>query len=60
MQGGSDVRDRVARGEAEIPVEVKGMKVFTLLKMSERQRQYFLSAGALNYGKQSIKILNLL
>jgi hypothetical protein len=58
MQGDSDVRERIARGDTEIPVEVKEMKIFTFLEVSERQRQSILSGGALNYVKQSFRILN--
>ena len=55
-----DVRERIARGDTEIPVEVREKKIFTFLEVSERQRQYLLSGGALNYVKQSFRILNQL
>ena len=55
-----DVRERIARGDTEILVEVREKKIFTFLEVSERQRQYLLSGGALNYVKQSFRILNQL
>ena len=55
-----DVRERIARGDTEILVEVREKKIFTFLEVSERQRQYLISGGALNYVKQSFRILNQL
>ena len=55
-----DVRERIARGDTEILVETREKKIFTFLEVSERQRQYLLSGGALNYVKQSFRILNQL
>lgn len=49
------IRERIAAGEVEIPVELDGMKIITLLEASPRQRQYLLAGSALNYVKQQIK-----
>jgi aconitate hydratase len=42
------VRERIAKGEREIPVEVNGHRVITLLDVSERQRKHLLAGGTLN------------
>jgi aconitate hydratase len=49
------VRERIAKGEKEIPVEVDGYRVITLLDVSERQRKHLLAGGTLNYVKQELK-----
>jgi aconitate hydratase len=49
------IRERIAAGETEIPVEVDGRKVITLLEATSRQRQYLLAGSALNFVRQQIK-----
>lgn len=50
-----EVRDRVARGGREIPVQVDGKKIITVLDVSERQRRFLLAGSALNYVRDEIK-----
>jgi aconitate hydratase len=50
------IRERIQKGYVEIPVEVDGQKIITLLKASPRQRQYLLAGGALNFVKQQMKL----
>ncbi len=49
-----DVRRRIERGEREIPVEVDGQTIITVLDVSERQRKHLLAGGALNFVKQEL------
>jgi len=49
-----DVRTRIERGDKEIPVEVEGRIVFTVLDVSERQRKHLLAGGTLNFVKQEL------
>jgi aconitate hydratase len=49
------VRERIAKGEKEIPVEVDGYRVITLLDVSERQRKHLLAGGTLNYVKKELR-----
>jgi len=49
------IRERVERGDVEIPVEVDRQRIITLLEVSERQRGYLLAGGALNFVKQELK-----
>ena len=46
------VRQLVAGGATEIPVEVNGRTIVTLLQVSERERNDLLAGGTLNYVKQ--------
>ncbi|TWJ33400.1 aconitate hydratase [Geobacter argillaceus] len=46
------VRQFVASGATEIPVEVNGRTIVTLLEVSARQRQELLAGGTLNFVKQ--------
>jgi len=48
------VRKHVEKGDTEIPVEVDGHAVATLLDVSDRQRKYLLFGGALNYVKKEL------
>lgn len=50
-----NIRARVENGEKEIPVEVAGATVKTLLDVSERKRRYLLAGGALNFAKMHFK-----
>ncbi len=49
------IRKRIADGDPEIPVEVDGRTIVTLLEATPRQRQYLLAGGALNYVKEQLK-----
>lgn len=49
----TNVRNLIANGEREIPVESKGRKIITILDVSERERRELLAGGTLNYVKQS-------
>jgi aconitate hydratase len=50
-----DVRQRIEKGEREIPVEVDGYTVLTVLEVSDRQRQHLLAGGALNFVRQELQ-----
>jgi aconitate hydratase len=50
-----DVRQRIEKGEREIPVEVDGHTVLTVLEVSDRQRQHLISGGALNFARQELQ-----
>jgi aconitate hydratase len=50
----SDVRKRIERGDREIPVEVEGRTIMTLLDVSERQREHLLAGGTLNFVKSKL------
>ncbi|HEU0264521.1 MAG TPA: aconitate hydratase [Geobacterales bacterium] len=47
-----NIRKLVASGATEIPVEVDGQTIITLLELSPRQRQELLAGGALNFVRQ--------
>jgi aconitate hydratase len=49
-----EVRKRVLNGDREIPVEVDGHGILTLLDVSPRQRQLLVAGGALNYVKEKL------
>ena len=51
----ADIRNRVARGDTEIPVQVEGREVVVLLEVSERQRQALLAGGALNFVRHQLR-----
>ena len=48
------VRTRIENGEREIPVEVDGVSIVTLLDVSDRQRGHILAGGALNAVKKEL------
>jgi aconitate hydratase len=50
-----DVRGRIENGDREIPVEVEGHTVFTVLEVSQRQRKHLLAGGALNFARQELQ-----
>ena len=52
----TDVRSHIENGDREIPVEVNGSIITTILDISDRQRQYILAGGALNYVKEELKM----
>jgi aconitate hydratase len=49
------VREHIAKGEMEIPVEVNGHRVITILDVSERQRKHLLAGGTLNAVKAELE-----
>jgi len=49
-----EVRNRVARGDREIPIEVDGRRMISLLDVSDRQRQDLLAGGTLNFVKKQL------
>ena len=49
------VRERIGKGEREIPVEVDGHRVMTLLDVSERERKHLVAGGTLNAVKQELR-----
>jgi aconitate hydratase len=49
-----DVRKRIERGDREIPVQVGGETIITILDVSDRQRKHLLAGGALNYVKEQL------
>ncbi len=48
------VRERIARGDRELPVEVDGRPIMTQLDVSNRQRQHLLAGGTLNFVKAQL------
>ena len=46
-----DIRAHIEEGATEIPLEVDGTFIITLLDVSERQRKLLLAGGALNFVK---------
>ena len=52
----SDVRERIERGDREIPVKAAGKTVITLLDVSPRDRAHLLAGGTLNYVKNKLRI----
>lgn len=51
-----DVRKRIEEGDVEIPVEVNGHSILTLLEVSDRQRKHLLAGGALNFVKKELGV----
>ncbi len=49
-----DVRSRIEKGDSEIPVEVNGQTVITVLDVSARQRKHLLAGGKLNFVKNEL------
>ncbi len=50
-----DVRERITRGDVEIPVDIGEKRMVTLLEVSDRQRLSLLAGAALNYVRESLK-----
>ena len=50
-----DVRKRIERGDADIPVEVDGRTILTVLDVSDLQRKHLLAGGTLNYVKEQLR-----
>ncbi len=44
-----EIRRRLQAGDSEIPVEVDGRRIITILEVSERQRGHLMEGGTLNY-----------
>jgi predicted aconitate hydratase len=51
-----DVKKRIERGEREIPIEVDGETIMTILDVSERQRKHLLAGGTLNFVKNELLV----
>ena len=49
-----DIKTKIERGDWEIPVEVNGRTINTVLDLSIRQRRHLLAGGTLNYVKSEI------
>lgn len=49
------IREHVEGGKKDIPVEVKGRQIMTVLDVSERQRKHLLAGGTLNYVKEQLR-----
>lgn len=49
-----EVRSRLAAGDDEIPVDVGGRKIVTLLQVSPRERQHLLAGGTLNFVRRTL------
>jgi aconitate hydratase len=50
-----DVRRRIERGDREIPVEIEGKPVITILDVSDRQRKHLLAGGTLNFVRKELQ-----
>ena len=48
------IREHVERGDLDIPVKVAGKELWTVLDVSDRQRQFILAGSALNYVKMKL------
>jgi predicted aconitate hydratase len=49
-----DVKRRLERGDREIPIEVDGETIITVLDVSDRQRRHLLAGGTLNFVKREL------
>jgi aconitate hydratase len=49
-----DVRKHLENDDREIPVEVDGQQIVTLLDVSDRQREHLVAGGTLNFVKKKI------
>ncbi|MDA8077578.1 MAG: aconitate hydratase [Nitrospiraceae bacterium] len=50
-----DIRERIRRGEREIPAEVDGVTIMTILDVSDRQRKHLLAGGTLNFVRTELE-----
>jgi len=50
-----DLRGRIERGDREIPVEIGGKSVITILDVSDRQRKHLLAGGTLNFVRKELQ-----
>jgi aconitate hydratase len=51
-----DIRGRIERGDREIPADVDGSTIITVLDVSERQRKHLLAGGTLNFVKNDLLV----
>lgn len=51
-----ELAERIRRGDRELPVEVDGRTIMTLLDVSERQRRHLLAGGTLNFVKEKLMV----
>ncbi|HET6364923.1 MAG TPA: aconitate hydratase [Nitrospirota bacterium] len=51
-----NIRRRIERGDREIPAEVNGETIITVLDVSDRQRKHLLAGGALNFVKNHLLV----
>ena len=51
-----DVRKVIEKGGQEIPVEVDGKTIMTVLDVSDRQRKHLLAGGTLNFVKRELLV----
>ncbi len=49
------IRKHLEQGDTEISIEVDGKRIMTTLVVSDRQRQYLLAGGKLNYVKKEMR-----
>jgi aconitate hydratase len=47
-----DIKKRIEKGESEIPVEINGNRILTMLDVSARHRKILLAGGMLNLARQ--------
>jgi aconitate hydratase len=53
-----EIRKLIEKGDSEIPIEVNGQQIYTLLDVSQRQRQALLAGGTLNLVRKELKSQN--
>jgi aconitate hydratase len=53
-----DLRRRVENGDREIPLQVNGRTIVSLLEVSDRQRRHLLAGGTLNSVKKEMQGVN--
>jgi len=51
-----EIRARIERGDREIPVEVAGRTIMTILDVSLRQRKHLVAGGTLNFVKNELLV----
>jgi aconitate hydratase len=49
-----EVAEHIRKGDKEIPVEIDGHRIITILDVSDRQRKHLVAGGVLNYVKKGI------
>jgi aconitate hydratase len=49
-----ELRKRIERGDRDIPVEVDGRTIMTVLEVSDLQRKHLIAGGTLNFVKQEL------
>lgn len=48
-----EIRDRIKRGDVEIPVRIKDRTIITKLEVSPREREHLLAGGTINHLKET-------